>query len=94
METMLEVRNLKKYFHTPRCELHAVDNVNMAIPKGTTMGIVGESGCGKSTFGRTVIHLHSKTGGQIIFAGRDISNPTKAEVKRLRAEMQIIFQDP
>ena len=94
METMLEVRNLKKYFHTPRGELHAVDNVNMAIPKGTTMGIVGESGCGKSTFGRTVIHLHSKTGGQIIFDGRDISNPTKAEVKRLRAEMQIIFQDP
>ena len=94
MDTLLEVKNLKKYFHTPRGELHAVDNVNMSIARGSTMGIVGESGCGKSTFGRTVIHLHSKTDGQIIFDGRDISNPSKSEIKKLRREMQIIFQDP
>lgn len=94
MTNLLEIKDLKKHFRTPRGMLHAVDGINMAIEKGTTMGIVGESGCGKSTFGRTVIHLHSKTSGQILFDGQDISEPSKTEIKKLRTEMQIIFQDP
>jgi oligopeptide/dipeptide ABC transporter ATP-binding protein len=94
MTNLLEVRDLKKYFRTPRGMLHAVDGVSMSIKKGATLGIVGESGCGKSTLGRTLIHLHSMTSGQIIFDGRDISSPTRAEIKKLRTQMQIIFQDP
>lgn len=94
MSVMLEVKDLKKYFHTPRGWLHAVDGVSFTIEKGKTVGIVGESGCGKSTLGRTVLHLHEKTSGQIIFEGRDISDVTKSQLKSLREEMQMIFQDP
>ena len=65
METILEVQNLKKYFKTPRGMLHAVDDVSFKIQKGHTVGIVGESGCGKSTFGRTIIHLLGSTDGRI-----------------------------
>jgi len=91
---LIEVRNLQKYFATPRGMLHAVDNVSFAIDKGQTLGVVGESGCGKSTLGRTIIHLHESTGGQIFFAGEDITHVSAARVRQLREEMQIIFQDP
>lgn len=92
--TLLEVRNLKKYFKTSRGLLHAVDDLNFKIAKGTTLGVVGESGCGKSTLGRTVIHLHERTSGQIFFEGKDISDVTKPQLKALREDMQMIFQDP
>ncbi len=93
-EPMLKVTELTKFFKTPRGDLHAVDHVNFTIPKGQTLGVVGESGCGKSTLGRTVIHLHEKTSGEIWFDGRDISTVNKKELKELRRDMQMIFQDP
>ncbi len=94
MESILEVKNLKKYFATPNGLLHAVDDVSFTLEAGKTLGVVGESGCGKSTLGRVILHLLEKTDGSITFEGRDISNPSKAELKALRREMQIIFQDP
>ena len=94
METILEVRNLKKYFKTPRGMLHAVDDVSFSIPQGNTVGVVGESGCGKSTFGRTVLHLLESTDGKILFHGEDITHVTSDKLRSLRENMQIIFQDP
>lgn len=94
MGTLIEVRNLKKYFKTSHGLLHAVDDVSFSIKQGTTLGVVGESGCGKSTLGRTTIHLLERTSGKIFFEGRDISEPSKQEIKQLRANMQMIFQDP
>ena len=94
METILEVQNLKKYFKTPRGMLHAVDDVSFKIQKGHTVGIVGESGCGKSTFGRTIIHLLESTDGRILFKGEDITRVSAAKLRELRGQMQIIFQDP
>ncbi len=94
MASLLEVRHLKKYFQTPSGTLHAVDDVNFAIESGETLGVVGESGCGKSTLGRTIVHLLAPTSGQIIFDGKDISSPSKKELKQLRKEMQMVFQDP
>lgn len=94
MSVLIEAKNLKKYFSTPRGMLHAVDDVNFTIEKGKTLGVVGESGCGKSTLGRTLIHLLSPTDGQIIFNGEDISKPNKKKLRELRENMQIIFQDP
>ena len=91
---LLEVNNLKKYFYGPKGAVHAVDDVTMSIDAGQTMGVVGESGCGKSTLGRTIIHLQKATDGQVLFNGKDITNPTKEELKRLRSDIQIIFQDP
>lgn len=91
---LLEVRNLKKYFDTPNGTLHAVDDVSFTIEKSKTLGVVGESGCGKSTLGRTILHLLDSTSGTILFNGRDITNVTKAQLKELRRDMQIIFQDP
>lgn len=93
-EILMEVKHLKKYFDTPKGMLHAVDDVTFSIEKGKTMGVVGESGCGKSTLGRTLIHLYESTGGQILFNGEDITHVTKHKMRRLREEMQIIFQDP
>lgn len=92
--TLIEAKNLKRYFDTPRGKLHAVDDVSFSIEKGTTVGIVGESGCGKSTLGRTMIHLLESTGGQILFKGEDITKVNKKKLIELREEMQIIFQDP
>ena len=80
MSTILEVRNLKKYFNTKNGLLHAVDNVSFSIEEGRTLGVVGESGCGKSTLGRVVLHLLPATEGQILFCGEDISNPKKAKL--------------
>ena len=93
-KVLLEVKNLKKYFQTPKGQLHAVDNVNFAIEEGKTLGVVGESGCGKSTTGRTILRLLEATDGEIIFEGKNIREYSKAEMKKLREEMQIIFQDP
>lgn len=94
MSTLVEARDLKKYFKTPRGLLHAVDNINFKIEKGKTLGVVGESGCGKSTLGRTIIHLHERTSGTIIFDGKDVSDLKKSELKEYRSHAQMIFQDP
>ena len=94
MTPLLEVRNLKKYFKTRAGLLHAVDGVYFSLDKGKTLGVVGESGCGKTTLGRTLLHLTEPTDGQIFFEGSDITNPAKKDLRRLREDMQIIFQDP
>lgn len=94
MTPAIEVKNLKKYFEVHGGLLHAVDDVSFQINPGTTMGVVGESGCGKSTLGRTIIHLHESTDGQIFLNGEDITFLKRKELKRIRQEMQIIFQDP
>lgn len=93
-EPLVRVERLKKYFSTARGLLHAVDDVTMSIEKGHTVGIVGESGCGKSTLGRTIIHLLEKTAGKIYLEGNDISDVKGKDLKRVREQMQIIFQDP
>ena len=93
-ENILEVRNLKKYFKTPRGMLHAVDDVSFSIEKGHTLGIVGESGCGKTTTGRCILRLVEPTSGEIFFEGKDITKLGRGEMKKLRKDMQIIFQDP
>jgi len=93
-EKILEVRNLKKHFSTPKGLLHAVDGVNFSIERGKTLGIVGESGCGKSTTGRVILRLLEATDGEILFEGKNIRDFSKEEMRRLREEMQIIFQDP
>ena len=95
MENLIEVKNLKKYFYTPRGTLHAVDNVTFNIEKGKTIGIVGESGCGKSTLGKTLMRLHTPTSGQAFYKGEDIAGmPIKEFKKKYRANIQMIFQDP
>ena len=94
MTSLLEVRSLKKYFKNKAGMLHAVDGVDFALDSGKTLGVVGESGCGKTTLGRTVLHLIEPTGGQIFFEGEDITSPKKRTLRRLREQMQIIFQDP
>ena len=91
---LLEVRNLKKYFDTPAGPLQAVDDVSFSIEKGQTLGVVGESGCGKTTLGRTILRLHEPTSGEILFNGEDICTYNKKQMKAMRAKMQIIFQDP
>ena len=91
---ILEVKNLKKYFKVGAGMLHAVDDVTFAIKEGTTLGVVGESGCGKSTLGRTILRLIEPTDGTIMFGGRDITKVGKSEMKKLRSDMQLIFQDP
>lgn len=91
---LLEVKNLKKYFKTGAGMLHAVDDVSFSLEKGHTLGVVGESGCGKTTLGRTVLHLTDPTDGQIFFEGSDITRPDKNRLRELREDMQIIFQDP
>jgi peptide/nickel transport system ATP-binding protein len=94
VKVLLECRNLKKYFDTPHGVLHAVDNVSFILEEGKTLGIVGESGCGKSTLGRTILRLTPHTDGEVIFEGKNIFTYNRKEMKRLRTQMQIIFQDP
>lgn len=95
MANLLEIKNLKKYFSTPRGELHAVDNVTLNIEKGKTIGVVGESGCGKSTLGKTLMRLHTPTSGQVLYNGTDIASmPMKEFKKNYRTNIQMIFQDP
>lgn len=91
---ILEVKNLKKYFNTPSGVLHAVDDVSFTLEKGKILGVVGESGCGKSTMGRAILRLHEPTSGEVMFEGRDITKISTEEMRKLRSEMQIIFQDP
>ncbi len=91
---LIETKNLKKYFHTARGPLHAVDDIDVAINKGETLGMVGESGCGKSTFGRLLLRLIEPTGGKVLFKGENILEYGQKKMKDLRKEMQIIFQDP
>lgn len=93
-DTILEVNNLKKYFPTPKGMLYAVDGVSFSIERGKTLGIVGESGCGKSTTGRAILRLIEPTAGEVFFEGKDITKYNKAQVRHLRKDMQIIFQDP
>lgn len=94
MTPVIEVKNLYKYFSTPKGTLHAVDDVSFSIGAGKTLGVVGESGCGKSTLGRTIVHLLESTKGQIFLEGKDITHVKGKELKAAREAMQIMFQDP
>lgn len=98
---ILEVSHLKKYFPIKGGvfskvigQVKAVDDVSFIIERGTTMGLVGESGCGKSTAGRTILRLLDKTEGSVLFNGKEVSELSKKELRALRPKMQIIFQDP
>ena len=93
-QPLIQTVNLKKYFNTPRGKLHAVDDVNLSIQKGQTLGVVGESGCGKSTLGRVLLRLSDATSGQVLYNGEDVLQYNRSQVRRMRAEMQMIFQDP
>jgi len=100
-DALLEVRHLKKYFPLgktitgkPTSWLRAVDDVSVKLKAGETIGIVGESGCGKTTFGRTLLKLYQPTSGQIFFEGQDIAPYKPSQMRPLRTKMQIIFQDP
>ena len=94
MAEILRVEHLQKYFPVPDGMLHAVDDISFTIDAGKTLGVVGESGCGKSTMGRAILRLHEPTGGKVFFQGRDVLSMGAQEMKELRREMQIIFQDP
>ncbi|MGI6404005.1 MAG: ABC transporter ATP-binding protein [Oscillospiraceae bacterium] len=93
-KNLVEVKGLTKYFKTPRGPLHAVDDVSFSIKEGSTLGVVGESGCGKSTTGRSILRLIEPTSGQVIFDGGDVLQFTEKELRKARRDMQIIFQDP
>jgi len=93
-DTILQVTGLKKYFRTPRGLLHAVDDISFSLERGKTLGIVGESGCGKSTTGRCILRLIEPTAGSVIFDGEEVMGLNAAQLRRRRADMQIIFQDP
>lgn len=92
--SLLEVKELKKYFKVPAGMNHAVDGISFTIDRGETLGVVGESGCGKSTLGRTIIRLQEATDGQIMLNGQDITHVRGKELKKVREKMQIVFQDP
>ncbi len=92
---LIETVDLKKYFKVgDKSFLHAVDDINMKVYPGETIGVVGESGCGKSTLGRTILRLIEPTSGQILYNGEDITKYNTRQMKRMRQELQIIFQDP
>lgn len=93
-ENMLEVKNLKKHFQTPKGLLHAVDDISFSIKKGQTLGLVGESGCGKSTTGRVLLRLLEATAGEVIFNGQDILKYNKKQMATFREDAQMVFQDP
>ncbi|MDR9853720.1 dipeptide ABC transporter ATP-binding protein [Paenibacillus sp. VCA1] len=100
-EPLIEVRNLKKYFpitggvfQRTVGHVKAVDDVSFDIQRGESFGLVGESGCGKSTIGRTILRLHEKTAGEIKFKGQDLFGLPKNKLRELRPELQIVFQDP
>ena len=94
-EPLISVRNLKKYFEVgKKAILKAVDGISFDIYPGETFGLVGESGCGKSTAGRTIIRLYDPTDGEVIFNGRNIYNSSRAEMHKVRRDFQMIFQDP
>jgi peptide/nickel transport system ATP-binding protein len=93
-EPLLEIRNIKKYFHVNGGSLHAVDDISFSIAKGETLGVVGESGCGKSTLGRAILRLVPPNSGQVLFEGQDILGYDEHTMRKMRTRMQIIFQDP
>ena len=100
-EIILDVQNLKKYFPIrggliTRTVGHvkAVDGISFKLRRGETLGIVGESGCGKSTAGRTILRLHDITDGKVIFKGEDLAKCSKKEMRAKRLQMQMVFQDP
>jgi peptide/nickel transport system ATP-binding protein len=100
-DMLLEVKNLKMYFPVTRgilrekiADIRAVDNVSFRIKKGETLGLVGESGCGKTTVARCILRLYRPTAGQIIFEGKDIAQFPKKKMRPLRRKIQLIFQDP
>lgn len=93
-EILLKVEQVKKYFNVGGGTLKAVDGISFELGKGKTLGLVGESGCGKSTAGRTVLRLYEPTEGKVIFKGQDIYSLPKKNLKEIRKQMQIIFQDP
>ena len=100
-DVLLELRGLKKnfvvgtnFFGKPNRFLHAVDNVSFTLKKGKTLGIVGESGCGKTTMGRTILRLHESNGGEVWFNGQEVTKLSEKQFDKLRPNMQMIFQDP
>src|SRR5438128_6467103 len=100
-EPLLRVKNLKKYFpirgglfSREVARVHAVDDVTFEMQPGETMGLVGESGCGKSTTGRTILRLIEPTSGEVWFQGKNVTELDKRSLRALRKQMQIIFQDP
>lgn len=100
-DDILVVNNLKKYYPVSRLSIEkkkvfvkAVDDISFRIKRGTTMGLVGESGCGKTTVGRTILRLHEVTGGQVLFDGIDLAKVPPRKLRKLRPRMQMIFQDP
>ncbi len=93
-ENLFELKHVSKHFKVGKKTLKAVDDVSFSIRKGETLGVVGESGCGKTTCGRTLIKLYDSTEGEILFRGKDIKTMNKEELKEFRKRCQIIFQDP
>ena len=85
-DNILEVNHLKKYFKTSRGMLHAVDDINFTLERGKTLGIVGESGCGKSTTGRCILRLIEPTEGTVIFDGNDITNLSARDMRKMRTD--------
>ncbi len=92
MSTLVEVKNLKKYFTVPKGTLHAVDDITFSIEEGQTLGVVGESGCGKSTLGRSVLRLTEPDSGRILYRGTDLMEAR--DLRPLRKKLQIVFQNP
>ncbi len=100
-DVIIKIRGLKKYFPIKRGvlrrkvgDIKAVDDISFDIKRGETLGLVGESGCGKSTAGRTILRLHEPTDGQVDFNGRDLTDLSKSEMRHARRDLQMIFQDP
>lgn len=93
-DTLIEVRNLKKFFQIGDNTLKAVNDISFDIKRGETLGVVGESGCGKSTAGRTILRLYDATEGDVLFEGKSIMGLNNQEMKAMRRNMQMIFQDP
>ena len=93
-EYLLEVKGLKKYFKVGKGTLKAVDDVSFYIRPGETLGVVGESGCGKTTCGRTVLGLYDRTDGEVLYRGKDVHKLKGEERKQFTKHAQIIFQDP
>ncbi|MBZ0304832.1 MAG: ATP-binding cassette domain-containing protein, partial [Anaerolineae bacterium] len=101
-DAILQVRNLKKYFPITSGiifqrqvdAIKAVDGISFDVFRGETLGLVGESGCGKSTTGRTILQLYKPTAGEVIFENKNLANLPNAEMRKMRRDIQMIFQDP